>query len=75
MALWLRLMANADPIGVVEIQRREVLDLADPAVADAVSTYDVRRDREQVGTVTHRYGDGAWVLLAKAAALVAAVKP
>lgn len=69
--LWASLRANRERIGTVEIQRREVLDLADPAVGEAVSAYTVRLDGRAVGTVTHRYGDGAWALLAKAASLVA----
>jgi hypothetical protein len=72
VALWFTLNAGSQTIGHVEIQRREHLDLTDPAaVADARSTYDVYRDGHPVGRVTHRYGDGAWVLLSLAAAVLA----
>lgn len=63
MSLWFVLTVNEQPIGSCEIQRREPLDLADPAVVDAVSTYDVRIDGRPVCQVRHRYGDGAWALL------------
>ena len=73
MALWARLMVNAEQIGVVEIQRREFLDLtAQASIQDEVSTYDVTVDGQACGTVRHRYGDGAWRLLALAAEAVAA---
>ncbi len=74
MALWFRLHLNDEQIGVAEVQRRDVLDLADPATADAVSTYVVRLDGRTVGTLTHRYGNGAWSLVAKAADLIAGVE-
>lgn len=57
-------------LGLVEIRRHEHLDLADPASADAVSTYTVRIDGREMATVRHRYGDGAWPLVRTA--LVAA---
>lgn len=73
MALWFDLRVNANRIGLVEIRRVEHLDLADQAaIADAVSTYRIRRDGRYVGAVRHRYGDGAWQLLAAAADLIAA---
>ena len=73
MALWARLMVNAEQIGVVEIQRREFLDLtAQAAIQDEISTYDVTVDGQACGTVRHRYGDGGWRLLALAADAVAA---
>lgn len=68
MSLWLAPRVGlADPVGHMEIRRREYLDLSDKAaIADAVSTYEVRIDSEFRATVSHRYGDGAWVLLRKA---------
>lgn len=67
--------SHLEGIGTLEIQRHEPLDLTDPAaIVDVVSTYTVRLDGQDRGTVRHRYGDGAWVLLAKAAALVAGVR-
>lgn len=72
MALWFNLAVNAERIGHVEIQRREYFDLTDQAaIADAVGTYDVYRDGWPVGQVRHRYGDGAWRLLALVAGLLA----
>lgn len=72
MALWFELKVNAERIGVVEIRRLEHLDLTDPAaIADAVSTYEIRRDEQVIGSLMHRYGDGAWRLLAEAADLIA----
>lgn len=72
MALWFRLNINLERIGVVEIRRRGQLDLSDPvAIANVRSTYDVRRNGHLVGQVTHRYGDGAWRLVAHAADLIA----
>lgn len=71
MALWFELKVNRTEIGLVEISRRENLDLSDPSVEDAVSTYDVYCEDDYVGTVKHRYGDRAWKLLALAAELLA----
>lgn len=72
MALWFDLNINGRLIGEVEIQRREPLDLTDQAaIQDAVSTYDVFNRGRLIGQVRHRYGDGAWRLLAIAAALLA----
>lgn len=71
MALWFNLRAGSQPIGHVEIQRREHLDLTDPAaIADLWSTYDVRCDGRLVGQVRHCYGHGAWKLLTLAASLL-----
>jgi hypothetical protein len=69
MALHSILKINGYPIGSVYAQRREALDLQDPATVDAVSTYDARvlyaddREAPWEGTVRHRYGDGAWELV------------
>lgn len=72
MALWFELRINAQGIGLVQIQRREPLDLGDPsAIRDAVSTYTVMHDHVYVGTIRHRYGDGAMRLVALATALIA----
>jgi hypothetical protein len=71
MALWFTLSINDERIGHVEIRRREPLDLRDPAaIADVWSMYDVRRDGHLVGQVRHRYGAGAWTLLALASNLI-----
>ena len=70
MALWFDLRINAQTIGNVEIRRRSWLDLDDPLTADTWNTYDVRRDGVLVGQVRHRYGHGAWKLLALAASLL-----
>jgi hypothetical protein len=67
-----RLDINDTRIGVVEIRRRQRLDLTDQAaIQDVVSTYTVSRDHRKVGEVQHRYGDGAWRLVAAAADLIA----
>ena len=67
MALWFNLRVNASGIGMVEIRRREQLDISDPkAIADVWSTYDVFRNDELIGQVRHVYGHGAWKLLALA---------
>lgn len=72
MALWFQLKVNTELLGTVEIRRCTTLDLADPAaIADVISTYTVRRDTAYVGTVQHRYGDGAWKLLAAVTSLLA----
>lgn len=70
--VWLDLMIGGTFLGNVEIRRREHLDLTNQAaIQDAVSTYEVSRSGRLVGTVRHRYGDGAWRLLALASALIA----
>lgn len=72
MALWCNLHINDQRIGELMIRRRERLDLSDrAAVRDVVSTYEVSSDDRHVGLVRHRYGDGAWRLLAAAASLTA----
>lgn len=71
MALWFELKVNHDLIGTVEIRRQQHLDLTNPAaVADVVSTYTVRQNGHLIGEVDHRYGDGAWRLLALATELI-----
>ncbi len=70
--MWFRLMVNSECVGVVDVQRRERLDLSDKtAIADVVSTYTVSRDGRPVGTLQHRYGSGAFALAEKACAMVA----
>jgi hypothetical protein len=72
MALWFNLKINEQCIGGVEVQRREPLDLSDPsAIQHEVCTYDVFLDGCRLGSVRHRYGAGAWRLLAAAADLIA----
>lgn len=71
MALWFDLKINHEHIGTVEIRRREHLDITDrAAIADVVSTYTVRQSGHLIGEVRHRYGDGAWRLLALATNLI-----
>lgn len=71
MALWFELKVNHDHIGTVEIRRREHLDLTDrAAIASAWCTYTVRQNGHLIGEVRHRYGDGAWRLLALATDLI-----
>jgi hypothetical protein len=77
MSLWFVLRMNEKRIGSLEIQRQQDLDLTDKtAIADAVSDYKVfvatekRPGQRLAGTVGHRYGDGAWVLLRKALELI-----
>jgi hypothetical protein len=67
MSLWFNLRANTQILGRMEIRRLEQLDLAAKDVADAVCTYIVTVDGLTMGLVIHRYGDGAWALLEKAA--------
>lgn len=71
MSLWFDLCVNDHAIGHLAIRRLEHLDLWDPGVMDAVSTYKVTRDGQELGTVRHRYGDGAWALVRLALALEA----
>jgi hypothetical protein len=72
MSLWFNLRINDERIGVVEIQRREALDLSNPAaIANEWCTYDVLRDEQLIGQVRHMYGHGAWRLLALASNLLA----
>jgi hypothetical protein len=72
MALHYDLQINREMIGWVEIQRIEERDISNAAaVADVWSTYKVKRDGRLVGTLQHRYGDGAWQLNRLAAALLA----
>jgi hypothetical protein len=72
VALWFVLRVGDERLGGVEVRRQERLDLRDrSAIADVVSTYQVHRDEVLVGEVRHRYGAGAWQLLAAVAALLA----
>jgi hypothetical protein len=73
VSLWFELRINRQRLGLLTVKRRDHLDLDDQAgIRDAVATYDVDLDGEHLGTVRHRYGDGAWVLTNKATALVQA---
>lgn len=68
MSLWLDLNINANiHVGRMEIMRQEFYD-GDPP-DDSVNTYVVMVDGKNMGMVRHRYGNGAWGLLAKAALL------
>lgn len=72
MSLVANLFINWDCIGQMEIQRLRHLDLSDKAaIADEVCEYQVFVDGKPVCCVTHRYGDGAWALAAKAMAAYA----
>ncbi len=72
MSLVANLFVNWNCIGQMEIQRLRYLDLSDKAaIADEVCEYQVSVDGKPACRVTHRYGDGAWVLLATAAAAYA----
>jgi hypothetical protein len=72
MSLWVILHAGDERIGLLDCQRQEHLDLSDKAaIADAVCTYAIRLDGELIGVIRHRYGAGAWKLLAAAARLAA----
>lgn len=72
MSLHFILSVNGNRLGTVNIRRQDPLDLTDPeAIADEVCTYDVSLDYQPIGTVDHRYGDGAWALVAVAADLIA----
>jgi hypothetical protein len=71
MAVHFIVRINGAEVGGVKIQRVEPLDFNDPAVADAVCTYDVRHDGRDVGQVRHRYGDDAYRLVSLATALIA----
>jgi hypothetical protein len=68
MSFWYEARINADYLGVIEVRRIEHLDLTDrAAIADTVSTYEVKLDGRLLSTVKHRYGDG-WKRLNRLAA-------
>ncbi len=58
---------------MLEIRRQRHLDLTVPESLydDSVNTYVVELDGRTLGTLEHRYGDGPWMLVNKATALVA----
>lgn len=71
MALWMRLMLNDCSIGYLEARRR---DHRNPPHEDDVCLYDWTvslnghddvRSSVQAAPLAHRYGDGAWALVAK----------
>ncbi len=65
------LRINGSLLSRIEVQRREHLNLSDPAsIADVVSTYEVRLDGRVVGEVKHRYGDRAPTLARLALELI-----
>jgi hypothetical protein len=70
MALWLNLHANRDILGTLEVRRLQDLPIASSAIDDSRNDYEVKLDGYILGRVTHRYGDGPWVLLNLATALV-----
>ena len=62
MSLHFDLKMGLETLGFMEIQRIDNTDrntLSD----NEVSTYMVRVNGVEKGTVRHRYGDGAWALL------------
>lgn len=69
MSLWFHLNMNDKTIATVAITRTtntETGTLPD----DTVSTYEVQLDGQPVGTVEHRYGNGAFDLAHKATTLI-----
>jgi len=71
MSLWFDAHVNTEMIGRISVRRLRYLDLTDKAaIADEVSDYEVRLDGKPAGQVSHRYGDGAWVLLHKALGVI-----
>jgi hypothetical protein len=68
MALWFALRVNDTTIGDLVIRRLHDLDQDDPE--NTVSDYEVLHNGDAIGTVQHRYGDGAWVLVQKAVGMV-----
>lgn len=70
MALWFKLMCNAESKGTLEAQR--IPGPFSGTQDDPVYRYNVRLDGRFVGTVDHRYADGAWVLAWKALVLLMA---
>lgn len=69
MALWLRLMVNDRAIGYLEARRRPHRQ---PPQADDVCLYDwtvaangITRGNLADDPLPHRYGDGAWALIAR----------
>jgi len=62
-------MTGAVTIGTVQIRRLEPLERpADPE--EEVHNYEVTVDGRVIGSLEHRYGDGAWHLAHKATALI-----
>ncbi len=65
------LRINGNLLSRIEVQRREHLDLSDrDAIADVVSTYNVRLNGRMIGQVRHRYGDRAPTLARLALELI-----
>ena len=71
MSLYFTLRVNLEnSLGQVSITR--TTNTSRSAFADMVSEYTVRLDGRRMGTVQHRYGDGAFVLASKALLLITA---
>jgi hypothetical protein len=67
MTLRVDLRIGEECIGTMSIGRLTELDLTDrDALEDVVSPYRVRINGTVIGSVEHRYGDGAWVLVFRA---------
>jgi hypothetical protein len=67
MSLAVELSIGRKLVARMVISRLE--DLSPGPLADQVHQYQVVADGELAGHVAHRYGDGAWALVQKAAAL------
>jgi hypothetical protein len=68
MSLHISLHVNDKPIGRMVITRQAPLDTG--MKPDTVGLYAVMVDGKYIGQLEHRYGDGPWVLTAKAAGLL-----
>lgn len=66
MSLWFELHVNSNAVGKLTVRRvtnTEVHPLrGGHDDDDMVSSYLVVRDGQEIGTLKHRYGDGAWAL-------------
>lgn len=73
MTLIARLYINDTPIGAIHVTRTRRGSRPDGLPTDdEVHTYRVLRElngQHTTGTVVHRYGDGAWTLISKAATI------
>lgn len=71
MGLGIKIDINGNGIGKAFIRRTEYVDISDPAaIADKVLTYAVHLNGLMIGYVEHRYGDGAWKLVAIASEFI-----
>ena len=71
--MYFTLRVNLDEsLGQVSIRRLTNLGKPGRQAAGTTNTYEVRLDGRKMGTVEHRYDDGAFLLASKALALVSA---